>query len=519
MVTRFQLAVAQMEPAFVAPTITPLTFGWWLPDLMALNLAAFNQLTFSQVAGATEALNVIPYNKGYVPFKDFNPSTVQILPSACIGAVMVDTITDDVRVYAGTTDGLFAKQTTGFTQLYTTSYTLYNLYQWRFVTYGTNIVALHPEVVPLISDMSGLEPFRTLGGGPPAASCGARVGDFLVLGDLTESDGYYPNRIRWSGFDNIEQPWVTDPGTQSDYQDMPTEGGKVMQIVGRTTGTIYQRKCISTLTYVGLPVVFDIVTLEQNRGAMCAGGVVDLGSRQYFIAEDGFFMWTGTNSVPIGSDKVNRYFFDNLNYKYRSQIVAAIDVRTETIWWGFPTGSGAQLTEMMIYSYIEDRWSHSKIVMRYLLQSMYAGQSLDDLTGNLDTGYPLSFDDPTYLHGGTIMAGFGNGNHYGTFDGPNMAAVMATAESEMPDGSRIYVSSARPKIDAPRSHMTVQVACRDQLVGEPIIYTEPVAQEITGEHSIMADARYMRFQVNVPYATPWNHAIGVDVWRKGRGSR
>lgn len=521
MVTRFQAAVRSVDPTLQAPQIVPLTFGWWLPDLMALNLSAFNQMTFSQVAGAVEALNVIPYNRGYVPFKTLNITNSGFkLPSPCCGAIMVDTPNDDIRLYAGCAQGIFAAQSVGTVpQLYTPSYLLYNLYQWKFIPYGTNIVAIHPQVRPQISDMSGIEPFRELGGNPPVASCGARVSDFLVLGNTQEDDGYHPNRIRWSGFDNIEQPWVTDPGTQSDFQDMPTEGGTVMGIVGLTQGTVYQRKAISTMQYVGLPPVFDISTIETKRGALCMGGIVDLGTRHYFIAEDGFFMWNGTNSTPIGSDRVNRYFFKNLNYKYRSQICSNIDVATETIWWAFPTGTTGALTEVMIYSYIEDRWSHAQFNLQFLVQTMYAGQSLDDLTGNLDTGYPVSFDDPSYLHGGTISAGFDPQGNYGTFDGPTMAAVMITAESESPDGQRIFINRARPKIDAPRSMITVQVAQRDQLIGEPLLFTQPVTQEITGEHSILADARYMCFKVNVPAGTPWSHAIGVDVWRQGRGMR
>jgi hypothetical protein len=521
MVTRFQQAVATMDPASADTAPTPLTFGWWLPDLMALNLAAFNQLTFSQVAGAVEALNVIPYNKGYVPFKSLNPSNNALrLPAPCIGAIMVDTISDDVRLYAGTTEGLYAGITTGFTKLFSPSYALYNLYQWRFVPYGTNMVAIHPQVMPQISDMTGIAPFRDLGGGPPIASCGSRVADFLMLGNTQENDGYYPNRIRWSGFDNIEQPWVTDPGTQSDFQDMPTEGGTVIGITGwGITGTVFQRRGISTLQYAGLPTVFDIATTEINRGAMCTGGIVNLGPRQYFLSEDGFFVWNGTNSTPIGSDRVNRYFFSKLNYKYRSQIISSIDFATETIWWAFPASSGPGLTEVMIYSYIEDRWSHAIFNLQFLVQSMYPGRSLDDLTGNLDTGYPVSFDDPSYLHGGTISAGFDPNSYYGTFDGPNMAAVMITAESEGPDGQRVFVNSARPKIDAGPSKMTVQVAQRDQLIGETQVFTTPIVQEITGEHGVLADARYMAFKVNVPAGTVWKHAIGVDVWRKSKGSR
>jgi hypothetical protein len=524
MVTRFQQAVRAMmmtDPAAAATAPTPLTFGWWLPDLMELNVSAFNQLTFSQVAGAVEALNVIPYNKGYVPFKSLNPSNTALkLNSPCIGAIVVDTPRDDVRLYAGTAQGLYAATTTGFTPLFVPDYILYNLYQWRFVPYGTNLVAIHPQVLPQISDMTGIEPFRLLGGGPPVASCGARVGDFLMLGNTQESDGYYPNRIRWSGFDNIEQPWITDPGTQSDFQDMPTEGGTVTGITGwGITGTVFQRKSISTLSYAGLPTVFDIATTEINRGAMCTGGIVNLGPRQYFIAEDGFFVWNGTNSTPIGSDRVNRYFFRKLNYKYRSQIVSTIDAMTETIWWAFPTGKDGTLTEVMIYSYIEDRWAHAIFNLQFLVQSMYPGQSLDDLKGNLDNGYPVTFDDPSYLHGGTISAGFDPNGYYGTFDGPNMAAVMITAESESPDGQRIFVNSARPKIDAGPSQITVQVAQRDQLIGETEVYTTPIVQEVTGEHSILADARYMKFKVNVPVGTVWSHAIGVDIWRKSKGSR
>lgn len=491
-----------VEPISVA-------FGEWLPDLPE-----------EGNPGAVEALNVIPSDGSYVPFKDLS-LLAGALPTACLGAVEVFQETGSPVLYAGTTGGLFTRVSSAFVNVFTPPTTLYDRFYWQFIQFGGSIVALHPQLRPLVADVGGGSVFSPLAGAPPIAKCGARVGDFLVLGNLENEpdlDGpVKPSRIRWSGFNNIEADWTTDPTTQADFNDMATEGGAVTAITGREYGTIFQERSISRLTYVGLPTVFDIETVEEERGAISTGSVADIGAFVFFIAQDGFYIWNGTNTTPIGDNKVNTYFFKRLNYAARNLIVSAIDFANNCVVWAFPTGSGVVLDELIIYSYKENRFSHSSKVVEWLMSGYTFDASLEDLTGNLDVDYGVSFDDGIYQGRRPFLAGFGQTHRFGFFTGAALAATIDTAEFTGPGGTRVFSNSARPIVDSAAADATIQTAARDQLRGGALAFSAPVAQEITGEVPILVDARYVRFRANIPAGATWNHAQGVEVWRKTTG--
>ena len=486
-----------------------IPYGEWLPDLPELNNP-----------GAVEALNVLPIEGGYSPF----PSLVTgaALPAVVRGATSVVSAADIVQIYAGTVGGLYTKFgsiDTPFIHLLTTPSSEDNA--WKFVRVNEQMVMIHPEHDPMRTPVGSTTPPVVLGGAPPRAACGAQVNDFLMLGNLlidTDDDNnYFPSRIRWSGFNNIDLPWISDPITQADFQDMPAEGGPVIAIAGRDGGTVFQARMISRVTYRGPPTIFDITTMEDKRGAIARDCVVDIGPYQYFIAEDGFFQWNGTNSTPIGDSRVNRYFFSRLQYGRRNRIVGAPDFVNGCVHWAFPTSTSGVLDEIITYSYRENRFAHTKVPLEYIFNSALSNVTAEELTAPAES-YTVSFDSPAFRSGGRArLAGFSASSAYGLFQGPNMEAAIATGEFSAPEGRRIFVNHARPLIDVQAPAVTMQIAMRDQMIGESVVYGDPVYQEIDGQCSIFADARYMRFRTNIPAGIPWQHAVGVQISRKPSG--
>lgn len=497
------LALAQ-APDPVDDALVP--FGEWLPDMPE-----------QDNAGAVEALNVLPGEGGYVPLPSL-ALTAALLPVAAKVATRFFTKGGSAVLYAGTADGVYERQAGAMVQVFTATPTLYGDFIWNFVQFGDFIVSLYPEVAPQVGNVGGGLPLTPLGGSPPTAACGGRIGDFLFLGDLGDVDGSQPQRVRWSGFDNIEAPWISDPATQADFQDMPAEGGRVVAVTGREFGSIFQERCISRVSYVGLPTVFDIETVEVVRGAISLGSVVDLGSVVLFIAEDGFFVWNGVNSTAIADNKINRYFRERLDWKKRNRIVSAVDHANKCIAWAFPViGESGSLCEVIFFSYKENHFSHAILDLECLVGGTQFGVSLDELTGDLDTDYPTSFDDSAYSDGRSVLSAFDMSHTLGLFNGPNMAATLETGESTGPKARRVFINGVKPIVDVSAPACLVSVGCRDQFEGEAIVYTAPESQEITGVCPVMADARYVRFKLDIPYGITWKHARGVQPFRKAAG--
>lgn len=495
---------------FNADEIEPIeiSFGEWLPDQPELNNP-----------GALEALNVLPLDGGYSPF----PSLVTSgdpLGETVRGATAHILSEDIVQLYAGTVSGLFTRLGGGaWVNLVIGSFT--EDYAWKFILVNDQMVCMHQDAPPWRNPVGTPGPIALVGGTPPRAACGAQVGDFLMLGNLLEDpdDGGnpFPSRVRWSGFNNIDSPWVTDVATQADFQDMPSEGGPVIAINGREVATIYQARSISRASYRGPPNIFDIVTVEDKRGAIARDCVVDVGAFQTFIAEDGFFIWNGVNSQPIGDTKVNRWFFNRLQYNRRSRIVGAPDFVNGCVHWAFPSATSGPCNEIITWSYRENRFSHTELDVEHLFSSALSNITAEELTEPFED-YDVSFDSEFYRVGGRQrLAGFNDAHAYGLFDGAALEATMETGEYSAPGGRRIFVDDARPIVDVPSELITMRVAKRDQFIGGSLVYSDPIAQEFDGRCPIIDDARYMRFRVEIPAAVPWQHATGVELARRAGG--
>jgi hypothetical protein len=347
-------------------------------------------------------------------------------------------------------------------------------------------------------------------------------GDFLVLGDLLDDpdDGHAaaPNRVRWSGIKNIDANWVTDNTTQADYNDMPPEGGRVVAISGRTTMTIFQERKISFGRYVNLPSVWDIETVEEDVGCLARDSVVSVGAYKLFIAEDGFRVWNGTNSQQIGNGKVDKYFYNRLQYSRRGRIVGAVDTINGCVVWAFPTSSDGALNELIIYSIRDNKWSHSIQTIEYLLSSAVSTTTTEDLLGFTDD-YPNSYvDDPAWVAGGRrLLAAFNQLHNYGLYSGVPMQAVIDTGEFSGPNSRRVFANLARPLVDLTAPVATVQPYGRDQFEGDTLIAGTAVQQEIDGNCPILFDARYMRFRTTIPAGSNWSRFRGIEISRKSGG--
>jgi hypothetical protein len=504
----FTNALSDIQPGGVDKADIPA--GEWLPDQPTVNNP-----------GALEALNVVPFGSNYAPFPSHEPQVNGAVPDAVHGAAAALLPGGITQLYAGTANGLYTRLA-GAPFVLLEAASVNQDFSWQFIPFKTLMVALHQSLFPVKMALGATVAPANVGGTPPRAACGAMCGDFLVLGNLLDdpddAHAAAPNRIRWSGLKNIDANWVTNNATQADYNDMPPEGGDVIAISGRTSMTIFQERKISFGRYVNLPSVWDIETVEEDVGCIARDSVVSLGAYKFFIAQDGFRVWNGTNSAPIGNGKVDKYFFNRMNYGRRGRIVGATDTENGCVVWAFPTSSDGTLSEVILYSYRDNKWSHSIQTVEYMLSSAVSTTTTEDLIGFTDD-YPNSYvDDPSYVAGGRrLLAAFNQQHGYGLYSGPNMAATIDTGEFSGPTNNRVFASNARPLVDVAQQVATVQPVGRDQNEGGALLYGVETAQEIDGTCPILADARYMRFRTKLPAGAAWSLFRGIEIARKAGG--
>lgn len=479
-------------------------FGEWLPD----------QPDYEN-AGATVAKNVIPETKGsYGPVSDLSAVT-DALSARCQGAFSsrLDT-SGATSVFAGDATKLYKASSAAFSDVSQTAVT-YNCpstENWEFTQYGSRVIAVNINDNPQSFVLGTSSEFADLGGSPPKARHVQSIRDWVFLGNVTD----YPYRIRWSAIDDPTD-WPTigsadAASKQSDQQDFPN-GGWVQAIlggVGGVDGVIFQDYVIRRIVYEGGNTVFGFYEVERARGTPAPNSVVNAdGDTAFYLGEDGFYAFNGRESLPIGAQKIDGWFFNDLDQSFFERIIGAADAIGKRVWWIYPSGNaaGGIPDSAVIFNWDLGRWSYARFDSEWLFQNLSAGytlDSLDNLGYTLDS-LPLSLDARAWTGGRLLLSAFNTSHKQALFNGTPLAATMETGEFGGP--SRIMVRGIRPYVDGGTS--TVTLRTRDTPTGS-LTDTGPNSVDGDGQAHFSVSARYARARVSIAAGGSWNHAQGID---------
>ncbi len=481
----------------------PIAFGAWEPDRAPHVSPAL-----------VEAENVLPVAGAYAPFPAHVPLVGAVMPSYAFGFYAGPQADGSPLVYAATKTGVYRLRHGTAAQVYDAGAVV--LANWWIVPFEGEVIAGSASVKPVAGEpgkaMALLSPDA-----PAARVAGIVERNFLVMGNLTSdgADGPAPNRVRWSGFRNA-RAWGTNVGTQADFEDMPDVGGPVVAITGRETGTVFQRNAITRMQYVGGSTIFDFTTVELGRGPISTGAVCDIGTLAFYRADDGFFAWDGTQSVPIGTGRVDCWFHETVEHTALDRIVSGYDPVSRCVLWAFPEAGQSTPTRIVAFSLAEQRWSSVSLAV----QQLGSGATLPtplEYAPPPDAPETGSYDSLTYVGKRPVLVGIDGTGRYGSFTGAPLAATLTTGDWQAAPGQRAFVNGVRPLIDAAGAR--VAIGHRGQRPSDPIVWNPASSQGVDGLCPHRVDARYMRYRATTAAGEPWTRAVGVEVSRIKSGGR
>lgn len=490
-----------------------IPFADWMPDQGDL-----------ESQGVTEAKNVIPAARGYRPLPSL--SAYSGAAGAYIrGMFATKDNAGTVYLFAGddTDLRLFSSGTGALDEISksTGAYSVGSDDQWRFVQFGDDVLASHGTSDILQTYTPGTSSAFADLAGSPAAKYMAVVRDFVVCGFVTYGGTTYPMRMRWSSL-NDHTAWTIGT-TQADVQDI-ADAGDVTGIVGGETGLILCERALVRMTYVGSPLIFQFDKVETNRGCNYPGSVAHLGPNQvFFLADDGFHVWNGQATQPIGAERVNRYFFDDLNPAYSDRISAAVDPTNQIVLWGYTSQDSADGTpdKAIIYNYALNKWSRAEFAHDFIanmLSANYTLESLDNINGSLDA-LGTSLDSPLYA-GGRFLFSASESSKIATFSGSPLAATLTTGEFEAAPMRASVINRVLPHISLATSGsaptLTASVGSRSRQVDE-VTYGAEASLTADNFCNVRAGGRFHRVKVDI--SGRWRFALGVDVEARATGLR
>ena len=477
--------------------ISRITFGEWTPDQPGIT------------NGLRRAENVYPKLVGYGAIStavDYSGAASENLTNVVAGKTTVG----GTSVFAGGATKLF-KLNSGTLALEDVSksggYTTATDQKWRFTQFGNVMIASNGQAKIQGFNLNSSSLFSDLSADAPTAAYVTVVRDFVVSGYQAS----YPNRVQWSALGD-ESSWANSATTQADFQDIP-DGGSVVGVTGGEFGLVLMDRSIHRMSYVGSPLVFQFDNISRNLGCYEANSIIQYGGTTFFLGDDGFYACDGQTLLPIGNEKVNRFFFDNADEATLYLMSAAVDPAKKLIIWAYASNNSATVDSLLIYNFQTQKWTSGTTDVDRIASTSTPAVTLEgmDAYGTLDT-IMTTFDSRLWLGGRLQLAGV-NGAKIVTFTGPNATAYIETGDIEIP-GSTSAITMIKPIVDDGSASVAIESR---RLLSEEVVFGTQTAANSENRISIRSVGRYHRLQLT-PTGS-WTSVVGTDIELNGLGTR
>lgn len=255
-------------------------------------------------------------------------------------------------------------------------------------------------------------------------------------------------------------------------------------------------------------------TINAKRGCIAPLSIVSIGAGRFvYLSEDGFF--SGVEGTPIGAERVDRWFFANLNKTYLTEVRGVADPYEKIVWWSFKDTSGT--SQLLGYDWQLDRWCYATNNIEELAAISTPALTWDGLatiyTSVDEADEP--FNSRLFKGGLPTFAGFSTDHKLGYFTGPNRAAIAETNTIGLNGMERYKLSGLRVQTDA--TDFTTQVGKAD-FYGADIVWSAEITPSARTKFvGKVADGRIHRFRVNIPAGSIWETLLGISPEGEGSG--
>ena len=468
-----------------------LVLGEWLPDQPGLTGAL------------SVAKNVVPVSNGYGAF----PSAQTFSNNATENLLTV------VAGKFGDTVQLFAPSATKIYKFDPNDLDLDNVSKsggyassitWKFVQFGKVLIGANGNNKLQAWTLGTSTLWADLAVAAPTARFVTVVRDFVVAANATSE----PNRVYWSDL-NDETNWTSGATSQSDFQDI-ADGGNIQGLTGGENGLIFLEKAIYRMSYIGSPLFFQFDAISRTLGCYEANSIIQKGSLTFFLSDDGFYICDGQAVTPIGAEKVNRWFFEDVDEGNIDKMSAAIDPERNIVAWCYRNVSGGQ--SIIAYNWQTSRWSYASTTVNFIANAATVGTTLEQLNIFVSLeGVPASLDSRLWAGGKPLFAGV-RGAGIVLFGGLPMDSEIVSGDIE--EGMQSIAKMAMPQID--NGSGTVAVGSRFRL-DEDVVFGADMPATDENRVSLRSVGRYHRLRIK-PTGN-WKTIMAVDIELQPVGGR
>lgn len=495
--------------------------------MRSLGVMPFGPLTPDQPVfdspSASIADNVLPVARGYHPLRAMLAVSDEIT-DRCLGAISVRTDAGDSYNYCGDGSTLYTLQSSSWVDASKAGGYSGLASMWDFAEYDDRLIATSfsddPQIITIgsaqFADLTTEFRSRTV----------ATVRNFVAHGNTWDAvDGFKPFRVRWSARGDPTD-YAPSSATLSGFRDLDGNAGSIRKIVSGEYALIFQERSITRMSYRGDESVWQFDVVEPEIGTYAPGSVVRWGYDTYFLSPDGFRVFRGASSQPIGEEQIDRSVLADLDDSYLDRVTAAVDPAQQLIYWAYPGAGSIKgiCNRLVIYNPAVGKWttgSDESIAILYQYGPSFV--DLDTDLGPWDVPLDIdgSLDDKIWQGGPYRIAaiessagGFNRLNTLSTFDGAPRRVRLGVSEFQAQPGHKAMLRFVRPVIDG--GVASVRIGHRDRQ-SDPITWTDWIPQDNEGLCKFRVRARYMRAWAEL--TGEWQDAVGLDPTVRVAGRR
>jgi hypothetical protein len=266
----------------------------------------------------------------------------------------------------------------------------------------------------------------------------------------------------------------------------------------------------------GADYVFTFQEIEGAKGCLAPRSAVGVGTKVFYLADDGFYSIGGDGISPIGQERVNQWFNQNSDPARRYLVQGVMDPRGPRIFWSFHSSASATYYDrVLIYDWLLNKWTWAEQSAQWWSQLAQGSIDLDDITASIDS-LDYSLDSPLLVGGQPLFGGVDSAGYFAILEGNLLPATIQTPEFHLVSGDqgpipmmRGFLRGVYPRVDN-ESATTVTISHRERMQNAWTAKT-PVSIARTGWAYMRVSARTCRVQVDIPASGSWTNAQGIDL--------
>ncbi len=465
-------------------TVQP--WGAWRPDVGGPDKGSCEtaQGVVPQAAGT---------GVGYGPFPQLITATgAEALSGPPRGAIALQKFGGDWAVFAATA---------------TTIEALDGSFQWSDIETGRNVTAsddvsfLHYGSYLLNTDTtSGFKAYNVETPGTNDAVSGAPTARALAACQnvVFALDCNGNNRRMQSSRQGDFTAWQGGGADGKTFED----GGALIGARDLQNGAmiVTQENAIRLVTFGVGPTLYGISKIADQRGCVADRTLVTFDGSAFWWDTDGPWQFSmGQKPIPIGAEKVNRWFENNIGPSNYQNLQGTVDPARSLVIWRVDS------TYSVAYNWLIKEWSTIPMQTSTLTRLATPAVAIDSVAETIDS-VALAINARFWQGGATGLGALDASYKFATFSGTPMAALLETCK--LSADSEPLISWCKPISDA--SGSTLSVGTAPSLSGN-VTFPAGVAKRSDGWTQQRVRGRVLAFRESIPAGQAWSFANGVDV--------